>query len=161
MPRPVDDPETSRFMDSGAELPGYDKVPAEESGLGQPERDDLSVHHGASPGPEEMRSSPVRVYCRSPSPMQSGPAHVGEWIVEFEPHLRPGIDPLMGWTSSADPQSQVRLTFDSLDAALGYCRRQRLPCTVEPPPIRRPRRKSYADNFVPFDDGGPKPIYQH
>lgn len=161
MPKVVDDPETSRFNQSGAELPGYHRMAAEEAGLGVPEDRNLSVHRGTSPEPEELRASPVRVYCRSPSPMQSGPAHVGEWIVEFEPHLKPGIDPLMGWTSSADPQTQVRLTFDSREAALAYCRRQDLPCEVERPPVRRRRLRSYADNFVPFDDGGPKPIYQH
>lgn len=160
MARLVDDPETSRFMQSGAELPAYDKVPAEDA-LGQPEDRALSIHHGTSPEPEEMRHSPVRVYCRSPSAMQSGPAHVGQWIVEFEPHLKPGIDPLMGWTSSADPQTQVRLSFDSREAAEAYCHRQRLPYEVDPPHVRRRRPKNYSDNFVSFDDGGPKPIYQH
>jgi hypothetical protein len=161
MPRPIDDPETSRFMQSGAELPGYDKLPAEDAVLARPDEGGLSTHSGTSPEPEEMRHSPVRVYCPSPSVMQSGPARAGQWLVEFEPHLRPGIDPLMGWTSSADPQTQVRLGFGSREAAEAYCRRQHLPYYVEPPSVRRHRPKSYSDNFVSFDDGGPKPIYQH
>lgn len=155
-----EDPENARFYRSGAELPGYDKMPDDGATVAAAENN-LSVHRGASPGPEELRLSPVRVYSRSASPMQSGPAHAGEWIVEFEPHLKPGIDPLMGWISSADPQTQVRLTFETLEAALAYCRRERLPFEVVPPPVRRRRPRSYADNFQPFEDGGQKPIYQH
>lgn len=98
---------------------------------------------------------------RSPSPVQSGPAHVGEWLLEFEPTSAPGIDPLMGWTSSQDVLHQVRLTFDSREAAEAYCVRQGVAFTVREPTRRRRRPKSYADNFVPFEDGGPRPIYQH
>lgn len=152
MPDPDPDPENSRFYASGAEMPGYDKVEAEPP---------PSMHRGHSPEPEELRIAPVRVYSRSPNPMQGGPAHVGEWIVEFEPHLKPGIDPLMGWTSSADPQRQVRLTFETREAAESYCRRQKLNYELEEPPVRRPKRKSYSDNFTPFEGNGPKPIFPH
>lgn len=145
------DPENSRFYASGADMPDYDRVEADPA---------PSMHRGHAPEPEELRIAPVRVYRRSPNPMQSGKAHLGEWIVEFEPHLKPGIDPLMGWTSSADPQRQVRLTFESLEAAEAYCRRQRLNYEVERPPARRRPRRSYADNFVGFE-GGAKPIYPH
>ncbi len=126
-----------------------------------PVGEELSVHRGASPLPEQQRHAQARILRRDPSPMQAGPAHVGEWLLEFEPATAPDIDPLMGWTSSQDMLSQVRLTFDSREAAEAYCRRQHIAYTVSEPTPRRRRPKSYADNFVPFEDGGPRPIYPH
>lgn len=161
MPKPFEDPENARFYKSGAEMPGYDNVPADPPPAPPTENHALSVYRGSSPEPEELRHSPVRIYSPSPSPMQGGRAHAGDWIVEFEPHLRPGIDPLMGWISSADPQTQVRLNFSSLEAAMAYCRKERLPFEVVPPEVRRRKPRSYADNFTPFDGNEPKPIYQH
>lgn len=121
----------------------------------------LSVHRGASPAPEQQRHAQVRIYRRNPSPMQSGPAHAGEWIAEFEPGCAPDIDPLMGWIGSADVLQQVRLTFDSREAAEAYCQREEIPYTVQAPRERKRRPRSYADNFIPFEDGGPRPIYPH
>jgi hypothetical protein len=149
---PLIDPENARFDHSGAETPSFDRMPDDGP---------REVHHGASPEPEEMALVRARVYRRSPNPMQSGRAHTGAWIVEFEPQLKPGIDPLMGWISSADPLQQVRMTFNSLDEALAYCRRQRLATDVELPAPHRAKPKNYTDNFLPFDGGAPKPIWPH
>lgn len=157
MPDP--DPENARFYRSGAETPSYDQVTDPEPGTEEPWAP--SVHRGGSPDPGELVLVRARIYRRTPNPMQSGRAHSGEWIVEFEPHLKPGIDPLMGWTSSADPLQQVRLSFAAMEAAVAFCRRQRLPFDLEQPAPRRVRRRSYAENFEPFEDGGPKPIFPH
>ncbi|WP_173980424.1 ETC complex I subunit [Magnetospirillum sp. UT-4] len=150
MARKVDDPELNRFAPSGAETPGA-----------APETEVLPQEVGLTPEPEELPGAPVRVYRRSPGTVQSGPAHTSDWIVEFEPRLRPGIEPLMGWTSSADPLQQVRMTFADLESALTYCQRRGLVPDVQKPPVRRHRTRSYADNFLPFPDGEPRPIYQH
>jgi hypothetical protein len=156
---PLIDPENARFEHSGAEMPSYDRMPDDRAP--PPEEDPGVPAHGGSPEPEEMALVRARVYRRSPNPMQSGRAHTSAWIVEFEPQLKPGIDPLMGWTSSADPLQQVRMSFNSLDEALAYCRRQRLATDVEMPAPHRPKAKSYTDNFLPFDGGTPKPIWPH
>lgn len=156
---PIIDPENARFYHSGAELPSYDQIPDDR---GTPEaQGPLSVHHGAVPEPEEWRIARARVYRPSPSPVQGGRARANVWLVEFEPHLKPGVDPLMGWISSADPLQQVRLSFNSLDEALAYCRRERLATDVELPAPRKGKPRSYTDNFLPFEDGGPKPIWPH
>lgn len=115
------------------------------------------------PGPDEPVLVEARISWRAPNPMQSAPAHEDEWVVEFEPLARPGIDPLMGWVSSCDVLQQVHMTFPSREAAEAYCRRQGVPFTVTPRPRSRraPKRRSYTDNFLPFPDGRPKPIYPH
>ncbi|HLO75659.1 MAG TPA: ETC complex I subunit [Magnetospirillum sp.] len=159
MPKPFEDPENSRFYKSGAELPSYDQVPDDRGAT--PEEPPRSLHHGGAPEPEELQLARARVYQPTPSPVQAGRARAGEWLVEFEPHLKPGIDPLMGWDSSADPLQQVRMSFKSLEEALAYCRRQRLATDVEMPAPHRRKPKSYTENFLPFDDGGPKPIWPH
>jgi hypothetical protein len=156
---PMLDPENVRFYHSGAELPSFDRVP--DARPAPPEEETLSVHRGSSPEPEELRLVRARVYRRSPNPMQAGRAKISQWIVEFEPHLKPGIDPLMGWTSSADPLQQVRMAFNTLEEAEGYCRRQKLAYEVEQPAAHKPQQKSYTTNFLPFEDGTPKPIYPH
>lgn len=159
MPRLDEDPENARFYRSGAEMPSYDQLPDDRSAPA--EEAPRSVHHGAVPEPEEWRIARARVYSPSPSPMQAGRARAGKWLVEFEPHLKPGIDPLMGWDTSADPLQQVRMSFNSLEEALAYCRRERLATDVEMPAPHKPKPKSYTDNFLPFDGGQPKPIWPH
>ena len=62
----------------------------------------------------------VRIYQPARSAMQSGTARTKSWVLDFPPADQRGIDPLMGWTSSDDTQSQVRLHFDSLDEAVAY-----------------------------------------
>lgn len=89
----------------------------------------------------------VRIFQPSKTAMQSGEGRTHEWILEHEPAGRRQIDPLMGWTSSTDTGSQVRLTFPTKEAAVDYARRHGLAYTVIEPTPRRPIRKSYADNF--------------
>lgn len=153
------DPENARFYRSGAEMPSHDQVTEREPDQEEPWAP--SVHRGGSPDPGELSVARARIYRPGRNPMQSGKAHCGAWVVEFEPHLKPGIDPLMGWTSSADPLSQVRVSFPGLDEAVAFCRRQHLAFDVERPPARKPEPRTYTENFLPFEDGSPRPIYPH
>ena len=89
----------------------------------------------------------ARIYRPAKTAMQSGTAKTRRWVLEFEPARAREIDPLMGWTSSADMNQQVRLTFESREAAEDYARRQGLTYRVITPKPRRPTQKSYADNF--------------
>jgi hypothetical protein len=101
----------------------------------------------------------ARISRRTPAPVQSGPALKEEWLLEFEPVEKPETEPLMGWISSCDMLQQVRLGFPSLVAALVYCRREGIPYTVTQP-HKRPKRRSYSQNFESFE-GGPSQVYPH
>jgi len=79
--------------------------------------------------------------------MQSGKGRTKEWLLEFEPESPREIDPLMGWTSSADMQSQVRLKFGTKDEAIAYATRKGIPFRVEEEQPKKITRKSYSDNF--------------
>ncbi|MCB1423113.1 MAG: ETC complex I subunit [Nitratireductor sp.] len=91
----------------------------------------------------------ARIFSPSKTAMQSGRAKTGHWVLEFERETPRRIEPLMGYTSSSDMKSQIRLDFDSLEEAVAYAEREGLEYHVEPaPPARKARRvMSYAENF--------------
>lgn len=89
----------------------------------------------------------VHIYRPSRSAMQSGDANTRFWILEFEPASPPFIEPLMGWTGSADTLQQVRLKFPSLERAVAFAERQGWRYRVSKPHNRKVRPKSYAAQF--------------
>jgi NADH dehydrogenase len=82
--------------------------------------------------------------------MQSGMGKSKTWVLEFAHASAREIDPLMGWTSSDDTQSQVRLRFDSKEAALAYASERELEVSVQEPKTRKPivRAGGYGENFA-------------
>jgi ETC complex I subunit conserved region len=102
----------------------------------------------------------ARISHREARPVQSGPARMEQWLVEFAPETPPDTDPLMGWLSSTDANQQLRMAFATQAEAEGYCRRRGLDYVVHPVIHRSPHR-SYAENFEPADEGGPKGLYPH
>ncbi len=89
----------------------------------------------------------ARIYRPTKTAMQSGRANSRDWVLEFE---RGAVAPeaLMGWQSTADTSSQIRLTFESRDLAIAFARRNGIPHQVTEP--REPRRnlRAYSDNFA-------------
>ena len=79
--------------------------------------------------------------------MQSGTAKTGNWVLEFEPEQRRKIDPLMGYTSSGDMKSQIRLVFATREEAVAYAEKNGIPYRVEMPKEPKRRQISYAENF--------------
>ena len=92
----------------------------------------------------------ARIYRPAKSAMSSGMAKTREWILEFMPESPRQIDPLMGWTSSSDMNSQVRLHFDSLEAAKEYAEDHGIDAVVVQPKPRKPniRPRGYGENFA-------------
>lgn len=92
----------------------------------------------------------ARIYQPAKTAMQSGQAKTKGWVLDYEPSDAREIDPLMGWTSSDDTQTQVKLHFDTLEAAEDYAREHRLDYVVREPHKRAPhiRARGYGDNFA-------------
>ena len=89
----------------------------------------------------------ARIYRPSRTATQSGVARAKLWVLEFEPAAPRQIDPLMGWTSSGDMRSQVRLKFGTQQEAIAYAGKKGLSYRVEEPnPVQR-KILSYSDNF--------------
>lgn len=92
----------------------------------------------------------ARIYQPSKSAMTSGRGNARGWTLEFAPAEQRRIDPLMGWVGSGDTRRQVRMHFDSREAAVDYARRHGLAYVVEEPKPRKPnmRPMGYAANFA-------------
>ena len=54
--------------------------------------------------------------------MQSGLGKIDKWILEFETK-DPTKNPLMGWESSSDTLTEVKLEFSSKELAMNYAKK--------------------------------------
>ncbi|WP_298222911.1 ETC complex I subunit [Acidocella sp.] len=89
----------------------------------------------------------ARIFLPPKSAMQSGLAGTHRWVLQYEPETQKIRDRLMGWTGSDDMRQQIKLTFESKDAAIAYAVAEGIPYDVEIPATRVKKPKSYADNF--------------
>ncbi len=89
----------------------------------------------------------AKIYKPSRTAMQSGKRNSKKWILEFDT-LDTGINSLMGWTSSKDTMSEVRLKFISKEQAISYAKKNNIDYYVIEPQKRKIIKKSYADNFL-------------
>lgn len=92
----------------------------------------------------------ARIYQPARTAMQSGTAKTHTWVLDFDPGSPREIDPLMGWTSSADMQGQVRLRFMTQAEAEAYAKENGISYDVIPPNPRKPniRARGYGENFA-------------
>jgi hypothetical protein len=89
----------------------------------------------------------ARIFKPSRSATQSGKGRTKDWVFEYAPAAPRQVEPLMGWTSSTDTMSQVRLTFETKEDAITYATRHGIPFTIEEERPRKIPKKSYSDNF--------------
>lgn len=92
----------------------------------------------------------ARIYQPARTAMQSGTAKAKGWVLEFAPASAREVDPLMGWTSSDDTQAQVKLRFDTREAAEAYANAKGIAFDVVEPKARKPviRPRGYGENFA-------------
>jgi len=90
----------------------------------------------------------AKIYRPARNAMQSGKAQTKKWRLEFalDKALRP--DALMGWSGSADANGQVRLAFESKEAAIAFAREHAIPHQVIEPHEATRVIKAYGDNFA-------------
>jgi hypothetical protein len=88
----------------------------------------------------------ARIYKPARNAMQQGNAP-RDWVLEYEPDQPQMIEPLMGWTSSADTKTQVRLSFATKEEAVAFATRHGIAFRLEEPQKTELRPKSYAENF--------------
>ena len=87
------------------------------------------------------------IYRPARNAMQSGKGKSKKWLLIHEPASARRIEPLMGYTSSTDTNTQVKLSFNSLQEAVDYAKRQGLAYRVQPPHNPSVKRSVYTDNF--------------
>lgn len=89
----------------------------------------------------------VRIYKPSKTAMQSGQAKTKAWVLEPVSTNRKDAEPLMGWVSSSDTLSEIRLSFSTLDEAVAFAASKGWSTVIQRAHSRAPIPKSYSDNF--------------
>ena len=79
--------------------------------------------------------------------MQSGFGKDGKWILEFKTK-DPTRNPLMGWESSSDTLTELKLEFSSKELAINYAKKKKIDYDLIEPKKRKTVKRSYADNFL-------------
>ena len=79
--------------------------------------------------------------------MQSGLRNTKKWLLEFDT-LNKGINQLMGWETSRDTMSEIKLEFSSKKQAITYAKKNDIDYYVIEPQKRKIIKKSYTDNFL-------------
>ena len=89
----------------------------------------------------------AKIYIPTKNAMQSGLNKDNKWVIEFLTN-NTGINPLMGWESSSDTLSELKLEFTSKDLAVNFAKKNKIDFVVIEPKKRKTVKKSYADNFL-------------
>jgi len=79
--------------------------------------------------------------------MQSGIANNKKWIIEFKTKDS-GVEPLMGWESSTDTLTELKLEFSTKELAIQYAKKNEIDFEIIEPQKRKTVKKSYSDNFI-------------
>ncbi len=79
--------------------------------------------------------------------MQSGLGKSNKWVLEFNTKDS-GLDPLMGWETSTDTLSELKLEFSTKELAIEYAKKNKIDFELIEPQKRKIIKKSYADNFT-------------
>lgn len=106
---------------------------------------------------EQICNRTVRIYKPARTAMQSGIRQTKLWKLDFDV-LEKWENPMMGWTTSADPLQAMQIKFESKEDAIAYCQRQGWKFMVDDPQLPSMKKKSYADNFS-FSKGELKMIH--
>tara|TARA_Y100001958_G_C21200253_1_gene527023 strand:- start:458 stop:739 length:282 start_codon:yes stop_codon:yes gene_type:complete len=89
----------------------------------------------------------ARIYLPTKSAMQSGKGKSEKWVLEFVSQ-KSKYNPLMGWESSKDTNSQIKLNFSSKEQAIEYANKNNIKYKLIEPNKKKFVIKSYADNFL-------------
>lgn len=92
----------------------------------------------------------AKIYKPSRSAMTSGAAKTKEWVLEYAPQAARKIDPLMGWIGNSDMNQQIKMEFESKEAAVSYAEANGIAYQVTEPKQRKHvvRNGGYGENFA-------------
>ena len=89
----------------------------------------------------------VKIYKPSKTAMQSGQGKTKKWLAEYISDTDIEKDSLMGWNSSSDTNSQIKIFFETKEQAILWAKKNNYQYFVEEPKERKIKPKSYASNF--------------
>jgi NADH dehydrogenase (ubiquinone) Fe-S protein 4 len=89
----------------------------------------------------------AKIYKPTRTVMQSGMGNTKNWLLEFDT-INTGINPLMGWETSKDTMSEVKLKFSTKEQAINYAKKNNVDYYIVESKKRKIIKKSYTDNFL-------------
>ena len=89
----------------------------------------------------------AKIHKPSKTAMQSGARKSKSWILEFDTS-GVGTNSLMGWISSKNTMSGIKLEFNTKIQAINYAEKNKISYYVVEPQNRKIIKKSYTDNFL-------------
>ena len=89
----------------------------------------------------------AKIYKPSKTAMQSGTKKYDKWIIEHVTE-NPGINPLMGWESSTDTLTKLKLEFSTKELAVEYAKKNKINFEIIEPKIRKIIKKFNTDNIL-------------
>ena len=89
----------------------------------------------------------AKIYKPSKTATQSGLKKFDKWVLEYITN-DPTINPLMGWESSNDTFSELKIEFANKDLAIEYAKKYKIEYELIEPQKRKVIKKSYSDNFI-------------
>tara|TARA_Y100000741_G_C17833218_1_gene387366 strand:+ start:120 stop:425 length:306 start_codon:yes stop_codon:yes gene_type:complete len=89
----------------------------------------------------------IKIYIPSKTSMQSGKGKTKKWLAEYISDVDTQKDTLMGWNSSLDTQSQIKLFFETKEQAINWAKKNKYQFYVVEPKLKKIIPKSYSSNF--------------
>ena len=89
----------------------------------------------------------AKIYIPTKTAMQSGLGKNNKWLLEFYTDNKT-LNPLMGWESSSDTLTELKLEFSTKELAINYAKKNKIEYEIIEPRKRKTVKKSYADNFL-------------
>ena len=89
----------------------------------------------------------IKIYKPSKSSMQSGKGNSKKWLAEYVSEIDTFRDHLMGWNSSIDTKSQIKIFFNTKEQAINWATKNKFQYFVIEPYTKNTKPKSYASNF--------------
>ena len=65
----------------------------------------------------------IKIYKPSKTAMQSGRGNTKQWLAEYMSEVSTTKDTLMGWTSSSDTRSQIKIFFNTKEQAIKWAKK--------------------------------------
>ena len=89
----------------------------------------------------------IKIYKPAKTAMQAGNKNTKKWLAEFISDIDTRKATLMGWNSSLDTQSQIKIFFDTKEQAIEWSKKNNEQFIVIEPKERKIKPKNYASNF--------------
>ena len=89
----------------------------------------------------------IKIYKPSKTAMQSGKGKTKKWLAEYISDTDKEKDSLMGWNSSSDTNSQIKIFFETKEQAILWAKKNNYQYFVDEPKFKNIKPKSYSSNF--------------